>query len=144
MASNRLYVGNLSYTTTEDDLRSAFAKGGREVKDVFVVTDRETGRPRGFAFVEMGSAEEAQQAASEMDGATVGDRELKVNEAAERVERDKPQRESSGRGYDRGGSSRPVTRGYGADKDKSERPERKPREAPRRGARDGDRKPRDF
>ncbi|MBL4632839.1 MAG: hypothetical protein JKY56_03150, partial [Kofleriaceae bacterium] len=121
--ANRLYVGNLSYTTTADDLREAFGGGGREVTDVFVVTDRETGRPRGFAFVEMGNSADATNAVSEMNGATIDGRQLKVNEAAERVERDNKRggdRDNNGggdrpsRGYDRGGErdgDRP-SRGY--------------------------------
>ena len=59
---NRLYVGNLSYTVTEAELREVFAEGGKNVVEVKIVLDRDTGRPRGFAFVEMGSEQEATQA----------------------------------------------------------------------------------
>jgi cold-inducible RNA-binding protein len=79
----RLYVGNLSYDTTEVDLREAFATAG-SVTDVKVVMDRDTGRPRGFAFVEMGTDAEAQSAISELNGRELGGRSLKVNEAQER------------------------------------------------------------
>ena len=83
----RLYVGNLSYDTTEDDLRAAFGADGRSVTDVHIVSDRETGRPRGFAFVEMGSDQEAMAAIEAMDGADLDGRNLKVNEAQERQAR---------------------------------------------------------
>ncbi len=81
----RLYVGNLNYQTTEDDLRAAFSEGGRNVTDVHIVTDRETGRPRGFAFVEMGSEEDARAATQAMDGADLMGRRIQVNEARERT-----------------------------------------------------------
>ena len=80
----RLYVGNLSYDTTDDSLRAAFSQDGRTVTDVHVMTDRDTGRPRGFGFVEMGSAEDAQAAIQAMDGTMLDGRDLKVNEAKER------------------------------------------------------------
>ena len=85
--TKRLYVGNLNWDTTEDALRSAFEDGGRSVRDVHIVTDRETGRPRGFAFVEMSTESEAQDAISAMDGATLDGRPLRVNEAQERPNR---------------------------------------------------------
>jgi cold-inducible RNA-binding protein len=81
----RLYVGNLNYRTTEDDLRAAFSEGGRNVTDVHIVTDRETGRPRGFAFVEMSTDEEAQAAVSALDGRDLQGRTIQVNEARERT-----------------------------------------------------------
>jgi cold-inducible RNA-binding protein len=80
----RLYVGNLSWETTEADLRDAFATAGN-VQEVKLVMDRDTGRPRGFAFVEMGSDSEAQKAVSELHGRELGGRTLKVNEAQERT-----------------------------------------------------------
>jgi len=82
----RLYVGNLSYDTDADALRELFAPLG-EVTDVHVVTDRDTGRPRGFAFVTMGSAADAKKAIDELDGAMVDGRNLRVNEAEERQRR---------------------------------------------------------
>ena len=84
--SNRLYVGNLSFNATTDSVRSAFAELG-EVTDVHVVMDRETGRSRGFAFVTMGSDQEAQSAISSMNGALLDGRPLKVNEAEARAPR---------------------------------------------------------
>ena len=81
---SRLYVGNLSWDTTEDTLRAAFEQGGRNVKDIHMVSDRETGRPRGFAFVEMSNEQEAQAAIQDMDGQALDGRNLKVNEAQER------------------------------------------------------------
>jgi RNA recognition motif-containing protein len=79
----RLYVGNLSYETTELDLREVFGKIGT-VAEVKVVTDRETGRPRGFAFVEMSTDQEAQAAVEQLGERELGGRTIKVNEAQER------------------------------------------------------------
>ena len=84
---NRLYVGNLSFDSNEDSLRAAFAGDGRNVKEVHIVTDRDTGRPRGFAFVEMSSNEEAEAAITALDGADLDGRTIKVNEAKERQPR---------------------------------------------------------
>lgn len=80
---NRLYIGNLSYDATQDALRDAFATAGT-VTDVRVMTDRETGRSRGFAFVTMGSSEEASSAITALNGALFDGRPLRVNEAEER------------------------------------------------------------
>jgi RNA recognition motif-containing protein len=79
----RLYVGNLSYDTTELELRETFGKFGT-VADAKVVTDRDTGRPRGFAFVEMSADQEAQEAIAQLNGRELGGRALNVNEAQER------------------------------------------------------------
>ncbi len=84
--STRLYVGNLSFNTTGDTIRQEFSALG-EVTDVHVVMDRETGRPRGFAFVTMGSPAEATAAINEMNGKMVDGRPLRVNEAEERARR---------------------------------------------------------
>ena len=84
--NNRLYVGNLSFHTTEDVLQQTFGECG-EVVDVKVVTDRETGRSRGFGFVTMGSPEAAQKAIAELNGAELDGRSLRVNEAEERTDR---------------------------------------------------------
>lgn len=81
---NRLYVGNLSYDTTEDSLRAAFGSDGRNVKEVHIVSDRDTGQPRGFAFIEMANDHDAQGAIRAMDGFSLDGRNLKVNEARER------------------------------------------------------------
>lgn len=81
----RLYVGNLPFTADEDQIRELFSQNGREVVEVKVVMDRDTGRPRGFAFVEMGSSEHADSAIREMNGRDFGGRPLTVNEARERT-----------------------------------------------------------
>jgi RNA recognition motif-containing protein len=90
----KVYVGNLSYGTSEDKLRTLFTEFG-EVESVSVITDRYTGRPRGFAFVEMATEQAAQAAITALNGQSVDDRELKVAEA-------KPQRERERRGGERG------------------------------------------
>ncbi len=82
----KLYVGNLSYSTTEDGLRSSFQEFG-DVNDVAVIKDRETGRPRGFGFVTMDNDDEANAAIQAMDGHELDGRNLKVNEAKPRVDR---------------------------------------------------------
>ena len=84
--SNKLFVGNLSFNTTENDLQEAFAAHGTVV-ETNLMMDRMTGRSRGFAFVTMSSAEEAQKAISAMNGATLGDRQLTVNIARPKEER---------------------------------------------------------
>ncbi|MDE1170057.1 MAG: RNA-binding protein [Verrucomicrobium sp.] len=76
----KLYVGNISYQTTESDLRDLFAPYGN-VNEVAVVMDRDTMRPRGFAFVTMGNAEAGQAAVTALNGKAVGGRNLTVNEA---------------------------------------------------------------
>jgi cold-inducible RNA-binding protein len=96
---NRLYVGNLSFQSTTDSVRTAFAAHG-EVTDVQLVTDRETGQPRGFGFVTMGSADQAAKAIAAMNGATLDGRALRVNEAEERPNRGGP---GGGRGGGGGG-----------------------------------------
>jgi RNA recognition motif-containing protein len=96
----RLYVGNLSFSTTEDTLRTAFAEGGRTVTSVTVMVDRDTGRPRGFGFVEMGSDTDAQAAISAMHGKNLDGRTLTVNEARENPSRGP----GGGGGFSRGGS----------------------------------------
>lgn len=81
-----IYVGNLSYQVTEEDITSVFAEYGT-VKRVQLPTDRETGRPRGFGFVEMSSDAEEQAAIDALDGAEWMGRDLKVNKAKPREER---------------------------------------------------------
>jgi cold-inducible RNA-binding protein len=75
-----IFVGNLSYSTTQEDLQATFAEFGT-VERVSVVTDRDSGQPRGFAFVEMTSAQEAQNAISQLNGAELHGRAMNVNEA---------------------------------------------------------------
>ena len=96
--STRLYVGNLSFNTTSDTIREEFSQLG-EVTDVHVVMDCETGRPRGFAFVTMGSPAEASKAINEMNGKMLDGRPLRVNEAEERA----PRGGGGGGGGGRGG-----------------------------------------
>jgi RNA recognition motif-containing protein len=81
----RLYVGNLSYSTTEADLRDAFAATGDQVTDAKIVLDRDTGRPRGFAFVEMATDAGAQNAIAELNGKDLQGRAIAVSEARERT-----------------------------------------------------------
>jgi cold-inducible RNA-binding protein len=81
----RLYVGNLSFATTETDLREAFAATGHEVAEAKIVLDRDTGRPRGFAFVEMTTDEGAQHAIAELNGKDLQGRTIAVSEARERT-----------------------------------------------------------
>ena len=83
----RLYIGNMSWDTTEDSLMAALSEGGRTVKDLSIVTDRETGRPRGFAFAEFNNEADAQAAIADLDGKDLDGRALKVNEAQERKPR---------------------------------------------------------
>ena len=82
--SKRIYVGNLPFNATEDEVRALFAEYG-EVESVHLVTDRETGRPRGFGFVEMPKADAA-RAIQNLNGHEMGGRQLKVNEAKEKSE----------------------------------------------------------
>jgi len=113
--STKLFVGNLSYNTTENDLHDAFAAHGTVVEANLMV-DRMTGRPRGFAFVTMGSPEEAQKAIEAMNGAAIDGRNLTVNIARPREERAPggggggggrgPRREYGGGGGGGGGGGR--------------------------------------
>lgn len=98
-----IYVGNLSYQVTEDDLKRVFAEYGK-VSSVKVPTDRETGRMRGFAFVEMENSKEEDAAIEALDGAEWMGRDLKVNKARPREERSSS-REGWG-GGNRGGGRR--------------------------------------
>ena len=81
--SKKIYVGNLSFSSTEADLKDAFEQHGA-VATVDVIMDRETGRPRGFAFVEMEEASAASDAIRALDGSDLGGRNIKVNEAKPR------------------------------------------------------------
>ena len=78
--SKKLYVGNLPFSSTEEDLKDLFGRHG-SVASVAVITDRETGRPRGFAFVEMEEASAAEEAVRALDGTDLGGRSIRVNEA---------------------------------------------------------------
>jgi RNA recognition motif-containing protein len=95
---SKLYVGNLSYSTTEDDLRSLFAEAGT-IESVALIKDRNTGRSKGFAFVEMSSQVEAEKAISMFNGKALNEREMTVNIA-------RPRKERGGFGDRRGGKRR--------------------------------------
>lgn len=84
MSSMNLYVGNLSYNTNESDLKELFATCG-QVESVKIITDRDTGRPRGFGFVEMASRSDGEAAIAELNGKMVDERQIKVNEAKPRT-----------------------------------------------------------
>ncbi len=105
----RLYVGNLSYQMTDADVRALFEPHGA-VESVHLVTDRDSGRPKGFGFVEMGTDEEAQAAISALNGQKVGGRALTVNEARPREERGGGGGGGGG-GYGGGGGGRGGGRG---------------------------------
>jgi len=96
---SKLYVGNLPYTTTDDDLRTLFAQVGA-VRSATVIKDRETGRSKGFGFVEMETEAEAEQAISQFNGFAFNGRPLKVNPARP------PEPRQGGGGYNRSGSDR--------------------------------------
>jgi RNA recognition motif-containing protein len=106
MSNSKLYVGNMSFKTTEDELRTAFGQFG-SVTDVYVAMDKMTGRPRGFAFVTMGTPEEAKAAAEKLNGVDLGGRALTVNEARPKEER------SGGGGFGGGGGGRGFGGGGG-------------------------------
>ena len=101
--STKLYVGNLSFNTSEQDLETTFGEFGT-VQSASLIEDRETGRSRGFGFVEMSSSDEAQAAIASLDGQEMDGRNLKVNEAKPRE--------------DRGGSRNGGGGGYGGGRDR--------------------------
>src|SRR5262249_60097115 len=102
----RVYIGNLSFNTNEESLRALCAEDGRNVSKVSIVTDRETGQPRGFAFVDFASEKDAQAAIAAMNGVQLDGRALTVNEARERE-----QRGGGGGGRGGGGGGRGGARG---------------------------------
>jgi RNA recognition motif-containing protein len=110
--NTRLYVGNLSFNTTAEGVRAAFTQFGT-VSDVHLVSDRETGRSRGFAFVTMGTTEEAAKAIEGMDGKTLDGRPLRVNEAEQRQQRGGGGGGGGFRGGGGGGGYRGGGGGYG-------------------------------
>ncbi|HEV2298139.1 MAG TPA: RNA-binding protein [Candidatus Acidoferrales bacterium] len=103
-----LFVGNMNFQTTEEELRALFAPFG-QITRIHIAMDRETGRARGFAFVEMPNDEEAGKAMAALNGKEVGGRALKVNEARPKGE---------GRGPERGGGGRSGGGGRGGSRDK--------------------------
>src|SRR5215211_5965806 len=104
--ATKLYVGNLSFKTTSDDLRDHFAQAGT-VESASVIEDRETGRSRGFGFVEMATAEDAQAAIEQFNGKDLNGRNLTVNEAKPKTDR------GPGGGYGGGGGRDRDRGGYG-------------------------------
>ena len=120
--SSRVFVGNLSYETSREELETAFSRVG-QVVDVVLPVDRATDRPRGFAFVEFSDSDLVSKAIQELDGVELGGRTLRVSEARERV----PRPSFGGGGWDEGGGpggGGPDTRpGWGPDRPpKSSRP----------------------
>lgn len=116
--ATKLYVGNLPFQTTSDDLRTHFAQAGN-VESASVVEDRMTGRSRGFGFVEMTTPEEATAAIEQLNGKDFGGRTLTVNEARPRTDR------AAGGGYGGGGGGGGGNRGggggYGGGRDRGDR-----------------------
>jgi len=108
----KLYVGNLSFNTTENELQELFSQAGT-VQEVSLMQDKFTGKSRGFAFVTMGSEEDAQNAISKFNGQTIEGRPLTVNEARPREPR--PPGGGGGRGYGGGGG------GYGGRREGGQR-----------------------
>ena len=104
--NKKLYVGNLPYSTTEAQVRALFEQAG-EITDVALITDRETGRPKGFGFVEMATEEAAQEAIKRFNGYPMENRNLTVNEA-------RPREERSGGGF--GGRRDDRNGGYGGNR----------------------------
>jgi len=96
--SSKLYVGNLSWNTTDADLRETFSQFG-EITEATVITDRDTGRSRGFGFVTFEDSASSEKAIATLDGSNLDGRTIKVNEA-------KPRRENGGGGYGGGGRNR--------------------------------------
>jgi cold-inducible RNA-binding protein len=107
---SKLYVGNLPYKATEDQLKELFAQAGT-VQEVAIIKDRETGQSKGFAFVTMSTEEEAQKAINQLNGKSFGNRELKINLARPKEER--PRTGGYGGGYGGGGN-----RSRGSDDDR--------------------------
>lgn len=105
--AKKLYVGSLPYTTTEDQLKELFGQAGT-VESVNIINDKFSGRSKGFAFVEMSSDEEAQQAVKMFDGQQMGDRTIVVNEARPMTERSPRPRFGGGGGF--GGERRDFSR----------------------------------
>jgi RNA recognition motif-containing protein len=105
--AKKLYVGNLSYNTTQEQVKALFEQVG-EVASVSLITDRDTGRPKGFGFVEMATDQGAQDAIKRFNGTTLDNRALTVNEA-------RPREERSGGGFGGGGYGG-GSRGGGRDR----------------------------
>ena len=107
----KLYLGNLPFAAADDDIREAFSSYGT-IEDLFIPLDRETNRPRGFAFITLADDDQARKAIEEMDGADLMGRNLRVNEAEER----RPQQNRGGGGGGYGGGGGGDRRGGGNDR----------------------------
>ncbi|MGQ0604695.1 MAG: RNA recognition motif domain-containing protein [Anaerolineales bacterium] len=114
--TTKLFVGNLPYNSTEDELRTLFAQAG-DVTSVAVIKDRDTGKSKGFAFVEMGSQAEAEKAVSMFNDYNLGDRAIKVNPARPREDRGP----GGGGGFGGGGRGGDRGRGGGRGGDRDRR-----------------------
>lgn len=120
--STKLYVGNIPFSTTSQDLQSLFSAHGKVVQ-VELVSDRFTGRSRGFAFVEMATAEDAQKAIAAVHGTSLEGRSVTVNEARPREERP-PRQFGGGGGGGGGGRGGYGGGGYGGGRDRGDRGDR--------------------
>ncbi len=107
----KIFVGNFSFSTTEDDLRSLFSPFGN-IDTISVITDRTTGRSRGFGFVEMGDRGQAEKAIEALNGKDFGGRSLNINEARPKTDGGGPRGPRSGGGGGRGGGSRDDYSGH--------------------------------
>jgi len=110
---NKLYIGNLSFRTHEEDLRKEFERFGR-IEDIYLPSDRDTGRPRGFGFITYEDSRDARDAAEEMDGAELDGRALKVNIARTKPDALPANPDGYGGGYGGGSSSSSVIGSYGS------------------------------
>ena len=124
MENSKLYVGNLSFKTSADELRAHFEQFGA-VTDVYIALDRMSGRPRGFAFVTMGTAAEAQAAAEKSNGIDLGGRPITVNEARPKEERPAGSGFGGGGGGGFRGGERRGGGGHRGGEDRGERRERR-------------------
>ena len=108
----KLYVGGLPYSTTDESLLQLFAERGYKPVSARIITDRETGRSRGFGFVELGPGDDATKAIAEFNGLNIEGRELQVNEARPQESRGGGDRSGGGRGFSGGRSGRGGRRNY--------------------------------
>ncbi len=115
--TKKLYVGNISYQTTEEQIRELFSQAG-EVSSVSLINDRETGRSKGFGFVEMSTEEGGQEAIKRFNGYSLNDRTLTVNEARPREERSGGGGYGGGRRDNRSGDRNRRNSGYGGNRNR--------------------------
>ena len=108
----KLYVGSLPYSITDESLMQLFSEKGYKPASARVITDRDTGRSKGFGFVELGPEDDAAKAIAEFNGMNVEGRALQVNEARPQESRGGGHRSGSGRGFSGGRSDRGGRRNY--------------------------------